>query len=153
MASIKSIMKPGDFHIVVNGAARVASCFDDRGKKHWSVPARTDGQHANWREPMGDTPPGLYVCGVVYDTRGEAAYGKWCIDLIDLEDQESGNGRAGISMHGGGSRLPDPFAPYQGWAATHGCVRFQNDAMENLVEPCVRRAQAAKRKVYVTVQL
>lgn len=152
MASIKSIMKPGDFHVVVNGTAQRATCFDRNGAKQWSVPARTWGQHHNWREPMGDTPPGLYVCGVVYDTHGERAYGPWCIDLIDLDNQETGNDRAGISAHGGGSALLDPFAPYQGWSNTMGCIRFQNHDIETLAA-LVKKAAHSGNKVYVTVVL
>lgn len=153
MESIKSIMKPGDVHIVVNGSAQRATCFDKNGKKLWSIPARTWGQHSNWRMPMGDTPPGLYKCGVIYDTRGEAAYGRYCIDLIDLENQETGNGRAGISMHGGGTALKDPHAPYQGWATTHGCIRTQNHDLEAVVEPTVRKCEKAGNVAYVTVVL
>lgn len=37
----------------------------------------------------------------------------------------------GRDIHGGGSGLPDPFAMYQGWEGTYGCLRMQNaDGME-----------------------
>lgn len=153
MKSIKSLMRPEDLHLVVNGAHRRATLFNARGRKQWSIEASTDGQHENWRRPYGDTPPGLYKAGTVYDTKGERAYGRWCIDLEDLENQETGNGRAGISLHGGGSASLDPFAPWQGLPATHGCIRVNNWDLENRVEPCVRRCQAAGHTFYVTVIL
>lgn len=146
-------MKAGDLHLVVNGALRKATLFNAKGEKQWSIAAGTNGQHSNWREPMGDTPPGLYKAGIIYDTKGEAAYGRWCIDLIDLDNQETGNGRAGISLHGGGSASPDPFAPWQGLPATHGCIRVNNYDLENRVEPAVRRVQAAGFTFYITVIL
>ena len=31
------------------------------------------------------------------------------------------------AIHGGGLKLPDPFAPKQGWRVTHGCTRGQNE--------------------------
>ena len=33
---------------------------------------------------------------------------------------------AGRDIHGGGSGLPDPYADYQGWVPTYGCLRMQN---------------------------
>lgn len=32
----------------------------------------------------------------------------------------------GRDIHGGGSGCPDPFADYQGWRVTYGCLRMQN---------------------------
>jgi hypothetical protein len=49
----------------------------------------------------------------------------------DVDHILHGNGRAGISLHGGGSASPDPFAPWQGLPATHGCVRVNNYDLEN----------------------
>lgn len=137
--TIKKLMKPGDYHLVVNGQAQRMAAFDHTGKKLWTIPCRPWGQHRHWREPYGDTPPGLYKCGVVYDTKGEDAYGPYCIDMIDLEDQETGNGRAGISLHGGGTGLLNPHAPYQGWRNTHGCLRVQNADLLDKVLPLVKR--------------
>lgn len=151
--SIKNLMGPKDLHLVVNGAMRSATLFNAQGEKQWRIPAGTQGQHSNWREPQGDTPPGLYSVGVIYDTKGERAYGRWCLDLEDLENQETGNGRAGISLHGGGSASPDPFAPWQGLPATHGCIRVNNWDLENRVEPAARRCAAAGAHLYVTVIL
>ena len=35
-------------------------------------------------------------------------------------------------IHGGGSGLLDPLAPYQGWYPTHGCTRMPNDDIDDL---------------------
>ena len=37
-------------------------------------------------------------------------------------------------IHGGGSGLTDPLAPYQGWYPTHGCTRMQNQGVQDLVD-------------------
>ena len=36
-------------------------------------------------------------------------------------------------LHGGGSDLPNPLAPRQGWYPTHGCTRMQNEDIQDLV--------------------
>lgn len=133
LKSLASRMRPNDLHIVVNGETQKLVAYRKDGSVVYACPARCFGQHADWTRTNGDTPPGVYRCGTIYDTRGEASYGRWCVDLEDLEGQETGNGRAGISLHGGGSGLANPFAPYQGWQATHGCIRVQNADLERLV--------------------
>lgn len=147
----KDVAKPGDIHVVVSASQQTMNCFDFSGKKQWGIEAHCVGQLADWRQPNGDTPRGMYEVGVIYDTPGEAAYGDWCIDLEDLEGQESDNGRAGISIHGGGSASPRPFADKQGWYPTHGCIRCQNGDMRQRVYPTFKSVKAAKRKVFVTV--
>jgi hypothetical protein len=42
--------------------------------------------------------------------------------FIDVGDTARGR-----EIHGGGSGLPDPFADRQGWKATMGCTRGQNE--------------------------
>ena len=46
-----------------------------------------------------------------------AAYGTFYIHTGDSRYRD---------IHGGGSGLADPFAPYQGWVPTYGCLRMQN---------------------------
>lgn len=103
-------------------------------KPRWVVPARGYGANGpGWKMTGGDTPPGRYRCGDIYqipeDDPDVNAYGFYAVDLIDLDGQERDNNRAGIMIHGGGSSLPQPLAPKQGWVVTHGCVRLQNHAM------------------------
>jgi hypothetical protein len=150
MKSAKNFgMKPGDYHLVVDRSDRTLKCFDYNGNFKFAIPALAWGQHKNWRERNGDTPPGMYKFGVVYDTRGEAAYGPYCIDLIDLENQETGNGRSGISLHGGGSAAPDPFADFQPLYPTHGCIRVANAHLVHRILPLYKQG---KNNVFVTVQ-
>jgi hypothetical protein len=40
----------------------------------------------------------------------------------------------GRDIHGGGSSLPDPFAPRQGWLPTYGCTRGQNEDVQALAK-------------------
>lgn len=42
------------------------------------------------------------------------------------------NDPAGRDIHGGGSDLPNPLAPRQGFEKTHGCVRCQNEDIQKL---------------------
>lgn len=37
-------------------------------------------------------------------------------------------------VHGGGSGLPNPYAPKQGWKPTEGCTRAQNEDIEELCD-------------------
>lgn len=46
---------------------------------------------------------------------------------------DTGDAR-GRDIHGGGTRLPDPLAPRQGWAPTKGCTRGQNEDVDALGE-------------------
>ena len=148
--SIKNLMHPGDIHFVVSKSAQSLKLFNSHGNKEWECEARCWGQHRDWRSTNGDTPPGLYRIGTIYDTSGETPYGRWCIDLEDLENQETGNGRGGISLHGGGSGLPSPFSPHQGWVNAHGCVRVQNVDLERIVA-MVKKVKASGHKAYLTV--
>lgn len=148
--SLKSKMGANDIHIVINGDAKSLVAYDVNGKPKLQGEAHCYGQHADWTRTNGDTPPGVYEVGEIFDTPGEAAYGWYCIDLIDLEGQESKYRRAGISIHGGGTNLPNPFAPRQGWLATHGCVRVQNFFLEMIVK-LIKSTRALGGRVFVQV--
>ena len=149
--NFKTLAKPNDIHVVIKASTETMNVFEYGGKKLWGIEAHTYGQHPDWKKKYGDTPRGLYVVGVIYDTRGEAAYGDWCIDLVDLQGQERDNGRDGISIHGGGSASPRPFAEKQGWYATHGCVRVQNGDMRTKVYPTFKSVKDKGGRVFVTV--
>ena len=70
-------------------------------------------------DPRGSLPNGLYTHVHAEVTNGAygPAYGNFYIT--------SGDPR-GRDIHGGGSGLPDPYADYQGWVPTYGCLRMQN---------------------------
>jgi len=59
------------------------------------------------------------IVGVSNRHAGEAAYGP-AGAFIDTADPRS------RVIHGGGTGLPDPMAPQQGWKPTLGCTRGQN---------------------------
>ena len=75
--------------------------------------------------------------GVYYSVWGE---------LLDKDDPNKNYGPAygsfyitsndprGRDIHGGGSASPDPFADYQGWYPTLGCLRMQNANGRELVQ-------------------
>ncbi len=145
--------KQGDHHIIVNDVVETAKCFSFDGKLLWELPALARGQGSDyeWRISNTDTPPGLYKIGTVYRDyeiaganprydRTLMAYGWYSLDMIDLEGQESGNGRAGIMLHGGGSAngWPGAWAPMQKLYATHGCVRMHNIHLRDKVMPLLK---------------
>lgn len=145
--------KDGDHHIIVNDAVETAKCFNFEGKLLWELPALARGQGSDyeWKLRNTDTPPGLYKVGTVYrdyDINGDKpafdrtlmAYGWYSLDMIDLEGQETGVGRAGIMLHGGGSAngWPGAWAPMQKLYATHGCVRMHNAHLRDFVMPLLK---------------
>ena len=145
--------KAGDHHILVNDAVETARCFNSEGKLLWELPALARGQGSDyeWKLNNTDTPPGLYKVGTVYrdyEIAGAApkfdrtfmAYGWYSLDLVDLEGQETGIGRAGIMLHGGGSGngWPGAWAPMQPLLATHGCIRMHNAHLRDKVVPLLK---------------
>lgn len=157
----KPDIKPNDYHIVIaDREDRFESqmqIFDASGKLLHKLKCLAKGQNADYRIPKGDTPEGVYRCGVLYETRKDEpwhiwrSFGKYFIDLEEMEDQERKHGRAGVGIHGAGSGLSDPLAPFQPLRPTHGCVRVHNADMENIIVPLYRKVKAAGGNVYVTV--
>jgi predicted chitinase len=151
--------KTGDTHIVVNGLANSAKAYSTSGKLLWEVKCLPHGQNNNWKATNGDTPQGLYKIGAVYKDYENnsnppysptlASYGWYSFDLVELENQEAGNGRAGIMIHGGGSSLgwPGAWAPFQDLVSTLGCVRFHNQDLRDKILPITKAGT-----VYVTVR-
>jgi hypothetical protein len=164
---IKDRMGDHDVHIVIaEDTAKVWSKDGSQRPVHYnnetqlSFAAHTEGVNGPGYEVVGgDTVPGLYlVGGIIPSVEGVdpdsifRAYGRYAIELIEQQGQESALGRAGIMMHGGGSAAPDPLARYQGWYPTHGCVRLQNIVLELYVVPMIRNVHAAGGKVWVSVR-
>ncbi len=90
-------------------------------------------------------PRGTFTLGAPVATR-DRPFGFW---FLPLEGEEV-FGRGGIGIHGGGSGLPDWTAPRQGWMVTHGCLRVQNEDLDQVVG-IVMGAHAANGTIYVTV--
>jgi hypothetical protein len=143
--------KAGDSHIVINGQTNTATAYAFGGTKLWTLPCLPHGQFASWKVNQGDTPPGLYKVGAIYNDyannpnpgydRTLMAYGWISFDLVELENQEAGNGRAGIMMHGGGSGngWPAAWAPFQPLLTTYGCVRFHNQDLRDHLLPLTKK--------------
>jgi hypothetical protein len=90
------------------------------------------------------------VVGRVEATPGDKAFGNYVIEL-NAVDLDKGGMQSGICIHGGGSALSDPLAPYQGWANTLGCIRVQNAVLGTVVNK-VRGVQGKGGRVRVTVK-
>jgi len=146
--------KAGDSHLIVNDAMETMKAFSFEGKLLWEIPCLARGQYSDyeWKLNKSDTPPGLYKLGQLYNDyalhgnkapydRTLMAYGWAFYDMIDLEGQETGIGRAGIGLHGGGSALgwPGAWAPQQALVATYGCCRIHNSALVDKVLPLYRK--------------
>lgn len=152
--------KDGDYHVIVNDQSEKMKAFDSKGKLLWELYclARGQGSDYEWRLTNTDTPPGVYKIGQIYRdyetnkspaySRELMSYGWYSFDLIDLEGQESNNGRAGIMIHGGGSACgwPGAWEPYQKLYATHGCIRMHNQHLRDYLLPL-----AEKGSVFVSV--
>ena len=107
----------GDTHLIMNDLNETCTAYDYDGQQLWSVPALARGQYADneWQVKNSDTPPGLYKLGKLYDDvalYGVAtppysstlqSYGWQTYDMVELENQEVDNYRAGICLHGGGT--------------------------------------------------
>lgn len=136
--------KLGDFHMVVNAAISSAKIFSFEGNLLYTVPCMAMGQDPKWWLPGADTPPSVYKLGALYNDKAngtmERGYGWIFYDMIDCdvkgkEDGENTNGRSGVGLHGGGSSLQDPFAPYQKLVPTLGCLRMHNYDLLHTILP------------------
>jgi hypothetical protein len=153
--------KPGDSHVIVNDISETAQAFSFAGTRLWEVPmlARGQGSEIDFRSKGSDTPPGLYKIGDIYkdyEKVGESpqldrtlmSYGWYSFDLVDLENQERRNGRAGVMIHGGGSACgwPQAWAPMQKLYPTLGCIRMHNQHLRDRLLPLTRMG-----RVFVSV--
>lgn len=151
-------VKPGDSYLLVNDRDRDMEAYDHTGKLLWKIPCLASGQHSDWKKTKGDTPPGLYKIGQIYrdyeansrppQSDNAQSYGWYSFDLVELEKQESVNGRAGIMIHGGGTACgwPGAWAERQTLHPTLGCIRVHNiDCRDKILPLC------QKGTVYVGV--
>jgi len=153
--------KAGDHHLIVNDANETMKAFSYEGELLWEIPCLARGQYSDfeWRIQSSDCPPGLYKLGTVYrdyDRVGDKpafdrtlmAYGWYTFDMIELENQEVENGRAGICLHGGGSAngWPGAWAPKQPLVPTLGCCRTFNIDLRDKILPLTKQGT-----VYISV--
>jgi len=146
--------KKGDSHLIVNDISETMKAFSFEGQLLWEVPCLARGQYSDFEFKIqrSDTPPGLYKFGTIYKDyervgnnpsydRTLMSYGWYSFDMIELENQETGNGRAGIMLHGGGSALgwPGAWAPNQALVPTYGCCRARNIDLRDKVLPLTKK--------------
>lgn len=155
---IAAPVKPGDSYLLVNDRDKDMEAYNHEGKLLWKIPCLASGQSQNWRITGGDTPPGLYKIGQIYkdyesnqnppQSDTAEAYGWYSFDLVELENQEAVNGRAGIMLHGGGTACgwPGAWEPRQTLHTTLGCIRAHNIDLRDKVLPL-----CSKGTVYVGV--
>jgi hypothetical protein len=152
-------IKTGDLHLVVDATVdfrESAKLFDHTGKLIKKIPCMamgTNGPRTN--VSGGDTPAGLYHVSFIQRSQPDesasdvwARYGEWFMDLFDDDGQERDVGRAGIGLHGGGSRLGvNPadrqrplkerglaLALMQQLVPTNGCIRVHNGHLDFLAK-------------------
>lgn len=145
--------KENDFHVIVNDLTERVKAFNSKGVLLWERPALARGQGSDFEFKLRntDTPPGLYKLGQIYRDydrvganpsydRTLMSYGWYSFDMIELENQVSKYGRAGIMIHGGGSACgwPGAWKPYQSLFPTHGCVRMYNQDLRDLLLPLTK---------------
>jgi hypothetical protein len=151
--------KEGDTHLVVNAQSETLKAYNFHGTLQFEVPCLAMGLTADWKANSGDTPPGLYRLGQIYRDfddcganpgydRTLIAFGWYSIDLIDLEGNEDGSGRAGLMLHGGGTACgwPGAWAALQKLFNTLGCLRVHNQVLRDRILPLTQ-----KGTVYVSV--
>jgi len=153
--------KSGDTHLILNSQSREAKFFAFEGNLLYKAPVLCMGQSSDWRVKRGNTPPGLYRLGQMWNDYSQVSpdqipahtdvrrqYGWLTFDMVDLEGNEDGYFRGGVSLHGGGSAAgwPGAWAPKQPLYSTHGCPRMHNVDLRDKVLPCYSRGI-----VYVSV--
>lgn len=155
------MLQTGDGHLVFNGASKTLKLFivgDADGPRHqWEC---HDVGVGDANPPNGDEygyrckcPPGLnYGIGSPQHLDPpEHPYGYWFIPVLDDPNGDMRlHGREGIGIHGGGSDLPDSFAPRQGWEWTFGCLRLQNEDVAALADS-INFIQSSGHKVVLDV--
>src|SRR5882672_7259955 len=125
---VETNLRDGDLHIVFNDTSNRAALWRRGGpnvaRYEWEM--RNDTVR-RWFLKWGWCPRGEYLIGAPSSLHAPA-YGFSFTPLFDMapDGPMYKGGRSGIGSHGGGTGLPDPYAPNQGWRPTHGCLRCQN---------------------------
>ena len=112
-----------------DGTATPFECRDD----FWAG-VNDEGQ------PRESLPNGNYIVSAEEPGGRDngPAYGTFYIETHDGRERD---------IHGGGSGVPDPFAPRQGWTPTLGCLRMQNEDGEALSRMIIDAGNAVPLEV------
>lgn len=120
-------------HWIANAPGQILKGYGPLGIAVWSWPVRNDTVAAGYYH-WGQCPPGDYRLGTPMPLDPpETPFGRWYVPLLDVNKLWVRYERDGIGIHGGGSGLPTPFAPRQGWVITEGCFRLQNEDLASFV--------------------
>lgn len=136
-------MNKGDARLIFNGQSRLLKFFmygEGTPRHLWTMhDVGVNDQYITGGEDVYGyrckMPPGAnYTLGIPQacgpDSADGRAYGWWFIPINDNPQHTlAQHNRAGLGLHGGGSDLAEPFAPFQGWEWTFGCGRLQNAAI------------------------
>ncbi len=124
--------------IIFSRAGQEISAFNDCGKCLGSWECR-DAFVPGYNDeglPRASLPDGVYDdvdAEVYYPGEQPQMYGTFYITTGDYR---------GRDIHGGGSGLSEPYAPYQGWVPTLGCLRMQNADGEELSNMIIEANEA-----------
>jgi hypothetical protein len=142
---------PHDLHLVFNDDTNHLGAWNAAKVQTFACEARNRAVGGDGFGHLGRCPRGEFQLGRPKQ-KGTVPFGPFFIPVYDTSSRGkmAEFHRAGIGIHGGGSGLPDPFAPHQGWQVTHGCIRTQNADVVKLAA-LVLAAIKAGGKVYLTV--
>jgi hypothetical protein len=137
-------------HVEVSRSGQKLKIFQDDGSEIFSCETRNATVNSGEGQ-YGQCPLGDYLLGSPESIQPpEVPFGFAFTPILDINGLWNLHHRAGLGVHGGGSGLPDPFAPQQGWVETEGCWRLQNVDNQAFVT-IVRHAQLTKQTVRFTV--
>jgi hypothetical protein len=129
------LLGKNDLEFQLDPNAERLKVFDPEGKMIFTSQCRNrttnDGSYGH----NGWCPPGSFILGAP-EAKNTIPFGAWAIPILDLSagGPMQQNGRVGIMIHGGGSGLPQPLAPDQGFQITHGCWRVLNRDLALIVK-------------------
>jgi len=154
---MKPPLKPGDYHVMVDGKANHSKIFNSDGLLIRTMDVFPHGENGPRQDVRGgDTVEGLYLLGKPRWTGDDEdlqtvrrPYGWVFIPMGDYEGKEAAVGRDGIGSHGGG-RIADYWDPVQVLTYTHGCVRHHNQDARWLAK-LVESVKATGNSVWMTV--
>ena len=157
-AQVPALASENTVWIKVDAKSGRATCYYN-GRKTWTTSVRCEGlagrwpsAEPDWKTRHGDTPPGVYsVTRVEAINPPESPFGPVYIWLEPKSGPCTLVTRSGIGWHGGGSGLPNPVSPRQGWARTLGCIRSQNLDLTMTVAPSI--TDALRRGIFVKVEV
>ena len=147
-----------------------------RGPGRTRIPFKVDGRPLDWlpvctktvrfiapegpvipNDPYGkycESPPAdgkdgrYYKVGPIEEIeKGSLDFGFYKIRLTGKPADV--HGRTGLLIHGGGKKLPNPLADYQGWQCTHGCIRMQNAHLKVLIDTLRSLPQDAEVRLII----